>query len=312
MSQITPTAGVEAFQDLRQSAKRARKASQLGIALIFILPAAIGFSLFYLYPTVRGFYLSLTDYNILGSPTFVGFENFRNLISDDTFWNSLWVTIEYVLLNIGFQTVIALGMAVLMHRLTRSTAIRASLMFPYLIANVVVALLWFWLLDYQIGIVNAFLEAIGVSKIAFFGNATLAIPTIAFVNVWRHMGYTALLIFAGLQTIPKTVYEAGSLDGASESTMFWRITMPLLRPILVLVLVLTVTGSFQVFDTVAVTTGGGPGTASNVLQLYIFDQAFARQNFGYASAISVVLFFILVGVAFAQMKLLRADESDMS
>ncbi len=311
MSTISPATGVEAFEDLRKSARKARKASELGVALLFILPAAIGFATFYLYPTVRGFYLSLTDYNILGLPTFIGLDNFREIIRDDTFWNSMWVTLEYVILNIGFQTVIALGLAVLMHRLTKSTFVRGSLMLPYLIANVVVALLWFWLLDYQVGIVNAFLEAIGLEKIAFFGNAALAIPTIAFVNVWRHMGYTALLIFAGLQTIPKTVYEAGAIDGASEWTMFWRITMPLLRPILVLVLVMTVTGSFQVFDTVAVTTGGGPGTASNVLQLYIFDQAFARQNFGYASALSVVLFLILAGVAFAQMKLLRGDESDL-
>jgi len=311
VTSITPSTGLEAFEDLRKSAKKARKASELGVALLFILPAAIGFATFYLYPTIRGFYLSLTDYNILGLPTFIGFENFRDILRDDTFWNSMWVTLEYVLLNIGFQTVIALGLAVLMHRLTKSTFIRGSLMLPYLIANVVVALLWFWLLDYQIGIVNAFLDAIGLSKIAFFGNAALAIPTIAFVNVWRHMGYTALLIFAGLQTIPKTVYEAGAIDGASEWTMFWRITMPLLRPILVLVLVMTVTGSFQVFDTVAVTTGGGPGTASNVIQMYIFDQAFARQNFGYASALSVVLFLILAGVAFAQMKLLRGDESDL-
>jgi multiple sugar transport system permease protein len=311
MSTISPTTPVEALEDLRRSAKKARRASELGVALLFILPAAIGFATFYLYPTIRGFYLSLTDYNILGLPRFIGLDNFREILRDDTFWNSMWVTIEYVLLNIGFQTVIALGLAVLMHRLTKSTFVRGSLMLPYLIANVVVALLWFWLLDYQIGIVNAFLDAIGLDKVAFFGNATLAIPTIAFVNVWRHMGYTALLIFAGLQTIPKTVYEAGAIDGASEWTMFWRITMPLLRPILVLVLVLTVTGSFQVFDTVAVTTGGGPGTASNVLQLYIFEQAFARQNFGYASALSVVLFLILAGVAFAQMKLLRGDESDL-
>lgn len=309
MSALAPSTA--ALGGPRRRPRKGGKASELGIALLFILPAAIGFATFYLYPTVRGFYLSLTEYNILGAPEFIGLDNFSEIAQDDTFWNSMWVTLQYVVLNIGFQTVIALGLAVLMHRLTKSTFVRGSLMLPYLIANVVVALLWFWLLDYQVGIVNAFLDAVGLQKLAFFGNADLAIPTIAFVNVWRHMGYTALLIFAGLQTIPKTVYEAGAIDGASEWTMFWRITMPLLRPILVLVLVMTVTGSFQVFDTVAVTTGGGPGTASNVIQLYIFDQAFARQNFGYASALSVVLFLILAGVAFAQMKLLRGDESDL-
>jgi multiple sugar transport system permease protein len=285
---------------------------ELATALLFLAPAAVGFLTFFVYPTVRGFYLSLTDYSVLGTPEFVGLGNFRALMEDEVFWNSLKVTTWYVVLNIVFQTAIALGMAVLMHRLTKSTLIRGVLLFPYLIANVVVALLWFWLFDYQIGIVNAALDAIGVSKQAFFGNEHLAIPTIAFVNTWRHMGYTALLIFAGLQAIPRSVYEAGALDGASESKMFWHITMPLLRPVLVLVLVITVTGSFQVFDTVAVTSKGGPGNASRVVQLYIFEQAFHRQHFGYASAMSVVLFVLLLLVAVAQLKLLRGDRSDLN
>lgn len=291
---------------------RRRERRELATALLFVAPAAIGFLVFFAYPTARGFYLSLTDYSILGSPQFIGLDNFRALVDDAVFWTSLKVTTWYVVLNIVFQTAIALGMAVLMHRLTKSTLIRGVLLFPYLIANVVVALLWFWLLDYQIGIVNAALDAVGISKQAFFGNEHWTIPTIAFVNTWRHMGYTALLIFAGLQAIPRTVYEAGALDGASESKMFWHITMPLLRPILVLVLVITVTGSFQVFDTVAVTTKGGPGNASRVIQLYIFEQAFNRQHFGYASAISVVLFVLLLAVAVAQLKLLRGDRSDLN
>jgi len=285
---------------------------ELATALLFIAPAAVGFLTFFVYPTVRGFYLSFTDYSVLGTPGFVGLDNFKALMDDEVFWNSLKVTTWYVVLNIAFQTAIALGMAILMHRLTKSTLIRGALLFPYLIANVVVALLWFWLFDYQIGIANAALDAVGISKQAFFGNEHLAIPTIAFVNTWRHMGYTALLIFAGLQAIPRSVYEAGSLDGATESKMFWHITMPLLRPILVLVLVITVTGSFQVFDTVAVTSKGGPGNASRVIQLYIYEQAFNRQHFGYASAISVVLFVLLLVVAVAQLKLLRGDSSDLN
>ena len=120
-----------------------------------------------------------------------------------------------------------------------------------------------------------------------------AIPTIAAVNVWRHMGYTALLVFAGLQTIPSYVYEAASVDGSTEWKSFWRITMPLLRPVLALVLVITVTGSFQVFDTVAVTTRGGPGNASRVIQYYIYQKGFTEGQFGYASALSVILFIIL-------------------
>lgn len=289
-----------------------RPRSDLRPALVFLLPAAVGFATFYLWPTLRGFYLSLTEYSLLGSPEFIGFENYQDLVADPLFWNSLKVTLLYVVINIGLQTVLALGLAVLLHRLTTSTLIRGVVLLPWLVAPVVVALLWYWMLDYQLGIVNFALDAVGIDPVAFFGDTTTAIPTIALVNVWQHVGYTALLIFAGLQTIPPTVYEAGSLDGASEWSMFWRITVPLLRPVLALVLVLTVIGSFQIFDTVAVTTAGGPENATRVIYYYIFERAFERFDFGYASAMSVILFLILIGVAFAQLKMMRAGESDLS
>jgi multiple sugar transport system permease protein len=312
MTTVTPSTGVKAVAELERSARRLSGRKQTRMALFFIAPAAVGFLVFYLYPTIRGIWLSFTEYNLFGSPEFIGLDNYQNMVSDELFWNAMRVTLWYVVLNIGFQTVIALCLAVLMHRLTRSTVIRGAILLPYLVANVVVALLWFWLLDYQIGIVNQFIEAIGLNRIAFFGNENWAIPTIAFVNVWKHMGYTALLLFAGLQTIPPTVYEAAAVDGASEWKTFWRITMPLLRPVLVLVLIITVTGSFQVFDTVAVTTGGGPGNASRVIQVYIVERAFERSDFGYAAALSVVLFIILAIVAFAQNKFLRGGESDLA
>jgi multiple sugar transport system permease protein len=210
------------------------------------------------------------------------------------------------------QTILAVAIAVLMHRLTQSTVVRGLILLPFLISNVIAAMLWFWLLDYQIGLVNEFIAAIGLNKIAFFGDAAWAIPTIAVVNVWRHMGYTALLVFAGLQTIPGYVYEAASVDGSTEWKSFWRITLPLLRPILALVLVITVTGSFQVFDTVAVTTRGGPGNASRVMQYYIYQKGFTEGQFGYASALSVILFIILATVALIQLRLLRAGESDLA
>jgi multiple sugar transport system permease protein len=286
--------------------------SDLGMALIFILPAALGFLVFYVYPTIRGIYFSLTRYSLLGQPHFIGFDNYTRLFQDKLFWNSLKVTLEYVGINIVLQTILAVGIAVLMQRLTKSTAVRAVILLPFLISNVIAALLWFWLLDYQIGFVNEVLAGLGLDRVTFFGGESTAIPTIALVNVWRHMGYTALLVFAGLQTIPEYVYEAASIDGSTEWRSFWRITLPLLRPILALVLVITVTGSFQVFDTVAVTTKGGPGNASRVIQYYIVQKGFAESQFGYASAISMVLFIILAAVALAQLKLLRAGDSDLA
>jgi multiple sugar transport system permease protein len=285
--------------------------SDIGIALLFILPALIGFLVFYLYPFIRGFYFSLTRYNVLGTPTFIGLDNFTRLFQDPVFWNAILVTVEYVVINIVLQTILAITIAVLMHRLTQSTVIRGLILLPYLISNVIAAMLWFWLLDFQIGIVNEFIAFLGLDRIAFFGDSAWAIPTIAVVNVWRHMGYTALLVFAGLQMIPNYVYEAAAVDGSTEWKSFWRITMPLLRPVLALVLVITVTGSFQVFDTVAVTTRGGPGNASRVIQYYIYQKGFTQGEFGYASALSVILFLILATVALIQLRMLRAGESDL-
>ena len=291
---------------------RRRPRSDLKVALAFILPATIGLVTFFIVPTIRGFYLSFTEYSILGSPTWVGIENYQALVKDPLFHNAFWVTLQYVLINIILQTAIALGLALLMHNIAKSTFIRGTLLMPYLMANVIAALLWFWLLDYQIGIVNYFIEAIGLPKVAFFGSETWAIPTQALINTWRHMGYTALLIFAGLQSIPNTVYEAAAIDGAKPIQTFTKVTLPLLRPVLALVLVLTVTGSFQVFDTVAVTTQGGPVNASRVMQFYIYQKAFNEQEFGYGSALAMVLFVILGIAAFIQMKFLRGNESDLA
>jgi multiple sugar transport system permease protein len=284
----------------------------LGMAMVFILPALVGFLVFYLYPFIRGLYFSLTRYNLLGTPRYIGFDNFTRLVKDNLFWNALGVTVEYVLINIVLQTILAVAIAALMHRLTQSTFIRGVILLPFLISNVIAAMLWFWLLDYQIGLVNEVMAGLGLDRVAFFGDSATAIPTIAIVNVWRHMGYTALLVFAGLQTIPIYVYEAASVDGSTEWRSFWRITLPLLRPILALVLVITVTGSFQVFDTVAVTTRGGPGNATRVMQYYIYQKGFTQGEFGYASALAVVLFIILAAVALIQLRLLRAGESDLA
>ncbi|WP_326598492.1 carbohydrate ABC transporter permease [Streptomyces sp. NBC_01803] len=288
------------------------RSRETAVAYAFLAPALLGFLTFYAWPTLRGLHLSLTDYDLLTAPEFTGLDNYRRLVEDDVFWNSLWVTLQYVVINIGVQTVLAIGLAVLIHRLTRSTVIRGMILLPYLISNVVVAMVWYWMADYNLGILNETLAWAGIDRIGFFGDPDWAIPTIALTNVWRHLGYTALLIFAGLQTINRDVYEAAAIDGAGEVRIFFRITLPLLRPVLALVMILTVIGSWQIFDTVAVTTQGGPVDTTRVIQYYIYDQAFTRFDFGYASAIAVVLFLILAGVALAQLKLMRAGESDQS
>lgn len=314
---MTATTRPDATLDIEKAPKKGL--GDLRVAMGFLLPALIGFLVFYVAPAIRGIYISLTDWNLLANTgELIGLDNYRMLFEDPLFSNALKVTGLYVAINIGSQTILAVLIAVLMDRLTRSITVRSIMLLPWLVPNVVVALLWLWLLDKNVGIVNAGLEAIGIEPIAFFGRPEWVMPTIAGVNTWRHMGYTALLIFAGLKTIPSSMYEAAAVDGATEFQMFRRVTIPLLRPVLALVLVITVIGSFQVFDTVNVATGGfggrpgGPINSSRVIYLLIFENAFSRNNFGYAAAIAVALTVILLAVTVIQLRLLRAGESDLA
>jgi multiple sugar transport system permease protein len=292
--------------------QRAKRKDDTRLALMFIAPSLLGFLVFMIWPTLRGIYLSFTKFNLLTPPQFNGLDNYVRMVQDPVFWNALKVTVYYVFVNIVVQTVFALVIAVMMQRLTRRTWLRGIVLTPYLVSNVVAAMVFLWILDYQLGIGNKVIEMIGLDRIAFLADSKWVIPTIALINVWRHVGYTALLIFAGLQTIPETVYEAGRIDGAGEIAMFRRITLPLLRPIMALVLIITVVGSFQVFDTVAVTTRGGPVDSSRVLQYYIYEMAFGRFQFGYASAMSVALLIVLVVITFVQYRLTRAESSDLA
>lgn len=280
-------------------------------AFLFILPSLIGFIAFYAVPAVRGLNISFTNWDLLRDPKYIGFTNYTNMMKDAEFLNALKVTVYYVLLNIPLQTILALIIAVMMHRLTQSMLIRSIIILPWLMPPVVVGLLWLWLLDPALGIINAWLTGLGLPMVPFLNLPRYAMPSIAMINIWQYVGYTALLIFAGLQSIPGSVYEAASIDGASETTTFWRITVPLLRPVLVFVVVTSVIGSFQIFDTIAITTKGGPVNATKVINYLIYGTAFERFKMGYATAISVVLFLILVVVSIIQMRLSRASESDM-
>ncbi|GAA5198515.1 sugar ABC transporter permease [Rugosimonospora acidiphila] len=280
-------------------------------APLFIAPALIGFAIFYVYPTVRGVWFSLTDYSLLGAPDYTGASNYRQLAHDPQFWNSLKVTAYYVVVNIVSQTVIALGLAALMHRLTRSVVLRATLLVPWLVPNVTVGLLWAWLLDANLGFVNHLLHSLGLGGLSFY-SPTWAMPSVALVNTWAYTGYTALLFYAGMLQIPQHLYESAAVDGAGEVRMFRRITLPLLRPILALVLVVSLIGSFQIFDTVAVIYPHSPIPATRVIYYYIYQQAFSYFHMGYASAIAMVLVVVLGLLTFVQLRLLRASRSDLA
>jgi multiple sugar transport system permease protein len=280
-------------------------------AWLFIAPALLGFTVFYLVPCFRAIYISLTDWNLLRPAKFVGSANYARLWTDANFWNSMRITLLYVLYNIPLQTVLGLLLAVLLDRLGRSVVLRSIILVPYLIANVIAAILWFWMLDPLLGFVNVMLQSMGFGRVPFFSDQNLALPTIAAVNIWRHMGFVALLFYTGIQGIPRDIYEAARIEGASPWNSFWNITLPLLRPTLVFVLVTSIIGSFQVFDSIAVTTLGGPVNSTRTIVWYIYESSFVNFRMGYASAMSCALFVCLAVVTIVQMRILRSGQSDL-
>ena len=290
--------------------KQRRNAKDLFVGLGFLLPSLIGFLLFFAYPTVRGLFISFTDWDLLSEAQFIGFDNYVTLFEDSAYWNSLWVTFVYVLWNIPAQTVLALAIAMMMNKLTKTGFLKGAFLVPWLIPNVIVAMLWLWLLDPSIGFLNEVVRALGMKPFGFLANADMAMPMVAWINIWKWMGYNALILYAGLQGIPKEINEAAVIDGANGWKEFTRITLPMLRPVLAFILVTTIIGSFQIYDTVAITTRGGPVDATWVMNFYLFKYAFQSYQMGFATAGSMVLFAWLFIVGLVQMKMMRAGEAD--
>lgn len=285
------------------------------VAVVFVLPSLVGFLTFFLYPAVGALQIAFHEWNLLRAPKWVGLENFQDLFSDRRFVRSLRVTLAYVLWNIPLQTALALGLAVILDRTSNwlANALRTLMVLPWLLPPVVVGLLWLWILDPLLGVANVLLGFVGIDRQPFLGSPAQVIPTIAGINIWQYTGYTAVLFFAGLKTIPREIYQAAAIDGANAWAQFVRITIPLLRPVTVFVLVTSVIGSFQVFDTIAITNDGGPAGASRVILYYIYDRIFNRGfEMGTAAAASVVLFSILIVVSVVQLRFARAGESDLA
>jgi multiple sugar transport system permease protein len=281
-------------------------------AWLMIAPAMVGFLAFYAWPTLRAIEISFTEWNLLRPPRDVGWANYQQLWNDGTFWRGLGLSGLYALMNIPLQTVLGLGLALAMHRLTKSLFVKSVVLLPYLLSNVLVAMIWLWMLDPTLGAVNHLIAAFGGERQSFFASPDQALWTVAAVNIWRHMGLVALLFLAGLQNIPRSLYEAAAMEGASEWQVLRRITLPLLRPVMVFVLVTSVTGALQIFDTVAVTTRGGPEDATRVVVYYIVQNAFGYLKMGYASAMSLVLCAVMLVYTAIQMRVMRSDQNDLA
>jgi ABC-type sugar transport system permease subunit len=272
-------------------------------AFLFLTPSLIGVLLFLVIPVIFVIILSLTRWNLLTPIQWVGFSNYANIFRFDGFGHSLLVTAYYVLLNIPFQTVLALGLALLLNNKRRGSAfIRVICVLPFLATPVAMGVVWNWFFSPTNGLINQMLAHVGITGPAWLSDAATAMPVIAFANIWQYAGYNMLFFLAGLQAIPPSLYEAASIDGGTKIQQFRRVTLPLLRPALLFVLVTTVIGSFQVFDTVYVMTAGGPGNSTKVANLNIYNTAFAGFRIGEASAMSVVLFLIILLVTVAQFR----------
>jgi ABC-type sugar transport system permease subunit len=296
--------GLDGAQERKAKARKQQFWMRLRIASLaytFLLPSFIGLLAFLLVPIVAVAVMSLFNWNLLAGPRFVGLQNYDILFHSSIVGHSLLVTVYYVLLNIPAQTVLALLLASLMNKKMRGMGVfRTIYVIPWMATPVAMGIVWQWIFDPQYGALNSFLGFFGLHGITWLSTSQLAMPSIAAVNIWQYTGYNMLFFLAGLQSIPEELYEAASIDGVSRLQAFFHVTLPLLRPTMFFVLVTAIIGSFQVFDTVYVMTQGGPGMATNTISFYIFRQAFVFFHAGYASALSMVLFAILLAVTLAQ------------
>ena len=276
-------------------------------AYAFLFPSFLGLLIFSLIPIVAVAILSLFRWGLIGQPTFIGLGNYSVLFASSAFWHSLGVTLYYVLLNIPMQTIAALLLALLLNQKIPGRGVfRTLFVVPWMATAAAMGIVWQWIFDPQYGALNTFLGVFHITGPAWLSSTTWALPAIAAVNIWQYTGYNMLFFLSGLQGIPPDFYEAASLDGANAFQQFFTITLPLLTPTMFFVLVTDVIGSAQVFDTVYVMTKGGPADATSVLNFNIERQAFEFFHAGYASALSMVLFVILLIITLCQVLFFRS------
>jgi ABC-type sugar transport systems, permease components len=267
----------------------------------FIAPNFIGFALITMVPIGYLFYVAFTKWSF-GRARWVGFDNFERLFNDQRFYTALRNTVYYVVGHVPLTFVVALGLAILLNRRLRGVAFfRTAAFFPYITSIVALAYVWNALFSPDFGPINAFLRFIGIDNPpGWTTDPNWSMPAVILVGTWRDMGYYMLLFLAGLQTIPSQLYEAATVDGASAWQRFWHVTLPGLRHTTFFVLVIMTINSFKVFDLILVLTDGGPGISTLVLSHYIYMKGFEENDPGYAGAVSIALFFIVLSVTLIQ------------
>jgi len=293
--------------------RRSLKRKQTIWAYVFLAPSLLFFAVFVIYPTIRSFQYSLFDWP-LGVPqkTFVGFENYRRLLTDDpVFMTSVWNTVRFTIGTTVPTLVIALLLAMALNhpQLKLRGLFRTVYFLPFVLSLVAVGFVWRWMLEPTFGPVNAVFRSFGIQGPGWLASQTWALPGVMLMSIWRDTGFYMVIFLAGLQTIPAAFHEAAMIDGASPWHRFWKVTLPLLNPTIVFASVIAVINGLQLYTAVYVMTGksgiyGGPLNSTRSVVLQIVETAFRSLNMGYASAAVFLLFLAILGLSLLQIRVL--------
>ncbi|GHU84626.1 ABC transporter permease [Spirochaetia bacterium] len=286
--------------------RRSLTARNTLVGLSFIMPNFIGFLLFVLIPVVFSLILSIMKWDGFNAMQFVGIDNFKAIFHDSMFAASVGRTFIYTVVTVVLTMFASLGLAVLLNKELKGKGFfRSAIFFPNVASIISVAVVWqFLLMKDPVGIVNAFLQFIGIDNPpGWFGSTKWALPGVMIVSIWRAMGYYMIVYLAALQDIPRELHEAASIDGATGIQYFWRIAMPMLLPATFFVVLMLTIGGFKSFDIIFALTEGGPGQATTLISNYIYNNAFIYFNYGRTSAAAIVLFVIVGAITFFQFRM---------
>jgi len=284
---------------------RRRRVGYAFVAPVFLFLCAV-----VVFPLLHAFWTSLHRVRGLSS-TFVGMQNYVRVLTDDAFWHSLAVSLQFTGACVALHMVIGLGLALLLDELRFArTALRIAFLTPWMVAPAIGATIWLWMLEPQFGVVNYLLQAAGIigGPLAWLGTPALAFASVVTVDVWRGAPFVMLLMLAGLQTIPREQYEAAGIDGANAWQRFRYVTLPNLRYLLIVASTLDVINTIRHYDTIGVMTAGGPAGATEVLPVLLFNTAFRGNRFGDAAAIGVLLMLIVLAFAIFHIHFTRPDQ----
>ncbi|AYM60711.1 carbohydrate ABC transporter permease [Agrobacterium fabrum] len=273
---------------------------------LFVAPLMIFIALFTYIPILASLNLSFREWNFL-SPNmpFVGFRNYEQLLASRDLWNSLWVTTLFAVLSVPLRLGLALVIAAyLVRESVHVRLLRGALFLPSVTSTVSIAVVFSWVFSTDYGMVNALLGTFGLGKVQWLQNPHLALWVLIFVNTWKQIGYDIVIYIAGLQAIPRELYDAAAVDGGKRLHVFRRITMPLVMPTTYFLLVISVIEAFQVFTIVNVMTKGGPAGATDMLVSLLYEIGFVLFDIGRGSALAVLLFILLVGLAILKSRII--------